>query len=210
MFEPNRSGLATKEPDQASESTRRAAVKPGIFNQRGSYIPQEPRTTHWTAATARWRSRKMDASRAKARLTRKSRPSDGGRGGKAARPVHPAKGVSARVPRVKARAGRPPIPANDTLPLPADEMTLPGSPELEEAVVAPDAAPDVDEAAEGEASEAVLASGETAEAGDDDDEADEEQEQATTERRRGEDEPASFLAMYFRDMAELDVLRPEQ
>jgi hypothetical protein len=43
MFEPNRSGLATKEPDQASESTRRAAVKPGIFNQRGSYIPQEPR-----------------------------------------------------------------------------------------------------------------------------------------------------------------------
>lgn len=28
MFEPNRSTLATKEPNQASESTRRAAVKP--------------------------------------------------------------------------------------------------------------------------------------------------------------------------------------
>ena len=28
--------------------------------------------------------------------------------------------------------------------------------------------------------------------------------------KRGDDEPASFLAMYFRDMAELDVLRPEQ
>ena len=34
----------------------------------------------------------------------------------------------------------------------------------------------------------------------------------TTAKRakRGDDEPASFLAMYFRDMAELDVLRPEQ
>lgn len=29
-------------------------------------------------------------------------------------------------------------------------------------------------------------------------------------RQPGEDEPQSFLAMYFRDMAELDVLRPEQ
>jgi RNA polymerase primary sigma factor len=29
-------------------------------------------------------------------------------------------------------------------------------------------------------------------------------------REAGEDEPQSFLAMYFRDMAELDVLRPEQ
>jgi RNA polymerase primary sigma factor len=33
-------------------------------------------------------------------------------------------------------------------------------------------------------------------------------EEATSERR--EEEPQSFLAMYFRDMAELDVLRPEQ
>jgi RNA polymerase primary sigma factor len=33
-------------------------------------------------------------------------------------------------------------------------------------------------------------------------------EEASTERR--EEEPQSFLAMYFRDMAELDVLRPEQ
>src|SRR4029079_7195417 len=103
MFQPNHSGVATIAADQASESTRRAAVKPGIFNQRGSYIPQEPRTTQWTAATARWRSRKTDASRAKARLVRKSRPSEGGRGAKAARPVHPTKGVSGRAPRVKAR-----------------------------------------------------------------------------------------------------------
>ena len=33
---------------------------------------------------------------------------------------------------------------------------------------------------------------------------------AATRKRRGDDEPASFLGMYFRDMAELDVLRPEQ
>ena len=32
----------------------------------------------------------------------------------------------------------------------------------------------------------------------------------TAKKKRGEEEPASFLAMYFRDMAELDVLRPEQ
>jgi hypothetical protein len=42
MFEPDRSDGATKEPDQASEFARRAAVKPGIFNQRSSYIPQGP------------------------------------------------------------------------------------------------------------------------------------------------------------------------
>jgi RNA polymerase sigma factor (sigma-70 family) len=37
---------------------------------------------------------------------------------------------------------------------------------------------------------------------------DEEATEGTTERK--EEEPQSFLAMYFRDMAELDVLRPEQ
>ena len=160
----------------------------------------------------------MDAIRAKARLTRKSRPSEGGRGAKAARPVHPAKAVSTRVPRVKARAGRPPIPANDTLPLPADEVVLGALPELEgeAAVLAGAAAPEVDAeetdvAAEGENADAALATtdGDAQEA--DDKEEEEEEEVATTaERRRGDDEPASFLAMYFRDMAVLDVLRPEQ
>jgi RNA polymerase primary sigma factor len=38
----------------------------------------------------------------------------------------------------------------------------------------------------------------------------EESEDEQTEARRTDDEPASFLGMYFRDMAELDVLRPEQ
>src|SRR6478672_1258856 len=100
----------------------------------------------------------MEASRAKARLTRKSRPSENGRGGKAARPVHPTKSVSGRMPRVvKARAGRPPIPANDTLPLPADEMGAAELPELEETKGAP--AVEGDEAAEGEANEAALSAG---------------------------------------------------
>ena len=44
----------------------------------------------------------------------------------------------------------------------------------------------------------------------DSDDAEDEEEEVTVERRKGDDEPASFLAMYFRDMAELDVLRPEQ
>jgi RNA polymerase primary sigma factor len=157
----------------------------------------------------------MDASRAKARLTRKSRPSDGGRGAKAARPAHPAKGVSARVPRVKARVGRPSIPANDTLPLTAEEV---GLPELSGMEVRPVEAPapeaEADEAIPGEASDAALSAGDSQESNDEEVEEEEEEEApegaTTAERRRGDDEPASFLAMYFRDMAELDVLRPEQ
>src|SRR5690349_1147853 len=98
----------------------------------------------------------MDASRAKARLTRKSRPSEGGRGAKAARPVHPAKGVSGRLPRiVKARAGRAPIPANDTVPLPAEEIEMAGIPEIEaEARVIEEAPPEADEV---DATEVALA-----------------------------------------------------
>jgi hypothetical protein len=159
---------------------------------------------------------KMDASRAMARLTRKSRPSDGGRGAKSARPVHSAKGVSGRAPRiVKARAGRPPIPANDTLPLPAEDIGLPGLPEMAaEASVTPEVElAETEDTGEVEATEAALASSESAESGqesDDEEEEEAEQEEVSTERRRGDDEPASFLAMYFRDMAELDVLRPEQ
>jgi RNA polymerase primary sigma factor len=111
------------------------------------------------------------------------------------------------MPRVvKARAGRPPIPANDTVPLPAEEMGLPEAPELEDEARAATPAAEGDEAAESEANETALAAGGTS----DDDDEDEADEEVTVERRRGDDEPASFLAMYFRDMAELDVLRPEQ
>jgi RNA polymerase primary sigma factor len=122
--------------------------------------------------------------------------------------------VSGRAPRVvKARAGRPPIPANDTSPLPADEMGLPGLPELAaEAAVTPEVElAETEDNGEVEASEAALAAGETAESGQESEEEEEaEEEDVVAERRRGDDEPASFLAMYFRDMAELDVLRPEQ
>jgi RNA polymerase primary sigma factor len=45
---------------------------------------------------------------------------------------------------------------------------------------------------------------------DDEDEGEELETQGTDKRKRAEEEPTSFLAMYFRDMAELDVLRPEQ
>jgi RNA polymerase primary sigma factor len=38
----------------------------------------------------------------------------------------------------------------------------------------------------------------------------EEVDEEQIEAKRADDEPASFLGMYFRDMAELDVLRPEQ
>src|SRR5690242_10101447 len=100
MFEPNRSAPATKEPDQASKSTRRAAVKPGIFAPRGSYIPQGAKASAGPQHGLDGEPQKMDASRAKARLTRKSRPSDGGRGAKAPRPIAQAKGMSGRVPRV--------------------------------------------------------------------------------------------------------------
>jgi RNA polymerase primary sigma factor len=123
--------------------------------------------------------------------------------------------VSSRVPRVvKTRPGRPPIPANDTLPLPADEVGLP--PEMAAEMPATDEVdiPEGEETAEVEASETALAAGDSTEgaeaADDDDDDEEAESEEASTERRRGDDEPASFLAMYFRDMAELDVLRPEQ
>jgi RNA polymerase primary sigma factor len=157
----------------------------------------------------------MDAIRVKARLNRKSRPSDGGRGAKAARPVHPVKGVAGRVPRVvKARAGRPPIPANDTIPLPPDEIGLPALPEAEIEAVATAtvtaAAPEGEEAGEGEASEAALVAADPPDGEADADEEEEEEEETTVKRKPGDDEPASFLAMYFRDMAELDVLRPEQ
>src|SRR4029077_12255208 len=52
-------------------------------------------------------------------------------------------------------------------------------------------------------------------AGDDADEDQDEDEdevvvEADAKKRRGDEERASFLAMSFRDMAELDVLRPEQ
>jgi len=169
---------------------------------------------------------KMDVRGAKARSVRKARPVDGGHKAKAARAVG-----AHRAPRdVKTKSSgkspeasvRPPIPANDTLPLPAEMLDLTGLPpeELGSEVVL-GAAPSVE--IEGDETEEVTegadvqaAAVESAEVDADADEDREEQEEeeapagAVAKRKRGDDEPASFLAMYFRDMAELDVLRPEQ
>jgi RNA polymerase primary sigma factor len=123
---------------------------------------------------------------------------------------------------VKTRGGRIPAPANDTLP-PEAEMAAAGLPDeaaMEPqamAEVAPDAevlAPGVDP---GETEEAMADAGridvtdeDRDEDDDDEDEGEELETQGTDKRKRAEEEPTSFLAMYFRDMAELDVLRPEQ
>ncbi len=171
---------------------------------------------------------KMDVRGAKARSVRKARPMDGGHKAKAAR----AAGTR-RVPRdVKAKSSvkspavpvRPAIPANDTLPLSVDMLDLRGLSEpagapLEELGVVLGAGPAVE--IEGEETEEVAESADlqtgAAEAADADEDEEEEEAQVeaapgatTNKRKRGDDEPASFLAMYFRDMAELDVLRPEQ
>jgi RNA polymerase primary sigma factor len=60
--------------------------------------------------------------------------------------------------------------------------------------------------------ESVAVAGVTEEVEEAEEEDDEEAVESSpaTRRPRGDDEPASFLGMYFRDMAELDVLRPEQ
>jgi len=147
---------------------------------------------------------------------------------KAARPN--GRGRLTRV--VKTRGGKLPAPANDTVPV-ANDTTAPEvltdaaiEVEGELANVAAALAGDaVDAPMSGKdlPGESALLETEVAEAGedaaseaepDDEDEAEEaiEEVAATTtpKRKRSEDEPASFLAMYFRDMAELDVLRPEQ
>jgi RNA polymerase primary sigma factor len=170
---------------------------------------------------------KMDVRGAKARSVRKARPIDGGHKAKAAR----AAGAH-RAPRdVKAKSSvksataksstlpvRPAIPANDTLP--TELLDLPGGALEElatEAILG--AAPSVE--IEGDETEEVadvqVAVAEAAEVDPDAEEDQEEQEEeeapagaVAAKRKRADDEPASFLAMYFRDMAELDVLRPEQ
>jgi RNA polymerase primary sigma factor len=124
---------------------------------------------------------------------------------------------------VKARGGRVPAPANDTLPPEADVQTN----VQEEAVLESGLIPAEEPTAllDEPAGEAVpgddameMAGGEDAALESQDEDEDEEAAESESEeggeraakRKRADEEPASFLAMYFRDMAELDVLRPEQ
>jgi RNA polymerase primary sigma factor len=157
----------------------------------------------------------MGARGAKVKLARKARAGEVSRKRPTARPGRDTKVKQAAVKGFSTQ-GRAPVPANDTA-LEPDAMGLPsGVPVLDELVepeaelgATPDVAIETDETDE--------VSGVTAEAAaDDDEDEDEEEEEGEAQgdgaraKRRGDEEPASFLAMYFRDMAELDVLRPEQ
>ncbi|HVZ86697.1 MAG TPA: sigma-70 family RNA polymerase sigma factor [Polyangia bacterium] len=119
--------------------------------------------------------------------------------------------VSGKFPTARAPM---PAPANDTVPLNAEPEVIAGAvPPMDELETEDlGATPGV----EMEAEETEEVAGEihaAAEEADEDEEEDEDGEAeptAETKKRRGDEEPASFLAMYFRDMAELEVLRPEQ
>ena len=167
----------------------------------------------------------MNRSMGKARSSRKQRL-DGAHKGRPARP-------GGRVPRVvKARGAAVPVPANDT----ALDVRRADA-EIAETIVSPDlmGAPldaehgdehallaqgvgAVEELEIAGAADAVVEVEEVDAEAEVETDADEETEEIDTElaagaagkKKRSEDEPASFLAMYFRDMAELDVLRPEQ
>jgi RNA polymerase primary sigma factor len=133
---------------------------------------------------------------------------------------------------VKARGAAVAVPANDTAlevdrDLPANQVEAGANPvappsadaELREASLTGEEGggpvEEIEMAATGEAAietDEVDADGE-AEADADAEETEEidaELSAAAGKKKRGEEEPTSFLAMYFRDMAELDVLRPEQ
>ncbi|MDB4979732.1 MAG: hypothetical protein JWM82_484, partial [Myxococcales bacterium] len=141
---------------------------------------------------------------------RKPRLNDAERRAKAARPAG-----RGRLPRVvKAKGAKLPRPANDTVP-PDLELADPAI--LDEAVLGNETGgetgkeivvAEAEAELEPETAEADGAEAETEEASEDEEVA--EEAAAPTKRSRSDDEPASFLAMYFRDMAELDVLRPEQ
>jgi RNA polymerase primary sigma factor len=158
---------------------------------------------------------KMSARGAKVKLARKGRPAEASRklsSTLARRPGGNVKGDARVKLPAKSFSARAPIPANDTLP--ADAVGLPAADpavdELEPEALG--ATPGVE--IEADETDEVTGEVRAAEAEDQSD-ADEEQDEdgapeTATKRRRGDDEPASFLAMYFRDMAELDVLRPEQ
>jgi RNA polymerase primary sigma factor len=150
---------------------------------------------------------KMSARGVKVKLTRKGRP-EAGRKPASTLARRPAREVKAKVAgKPFPVAARAPVPANDTL-LPPDAVG-PTADELEVETLG--ATPVV----EIEADETDEVAGEVrADAAEDSADEDEDEDEATeadaNKKRRGDDEPASFLAMYFRDMAELDVLRPEQ
>jgi RNA polymerase primary sigma factor len=160
----------------------------------------------------------MSARGIKVKLARKGRPAEAARKPAPTLGRRPARDAKAKVPATR------PVPANDTLPLSAEAMGLPaGDPAVDELEVegvlgaTPGVEIQTDETEEvaGDVPVVEAAADEDAAESEEDEEEDEEEEaapevSATKKKVRGDEEPASFLAMYFRDMAELDVLRPEQ
>jgi SAM-dependent methyltransferase len=173
------------------------------------------------ASARSWEMDAMDRTVVKSKgITRRPRPSG----------AELRRDKSARRPRTgrasaKADRAASPQPANDQVGEPemaapefeaieamADvPMTLEGTPDvplgedLELDVAPASTADDLADADDDEDEEPVAARGETSER-----EASDEEESEAAPAERREEEPQSFLAMYFRDMAELEVLRPEQ
>jgi RNA polymerase primary sigma factor len=162
----------------------------------------------------------MDRTEGKARSPRKHRVSESLRKVKAARTG--ARTVVARAVKSRGTTVVVPSPANDTLPPgmsggPGDEPMLEPEAlagEIDLAEELPEAAAELAETGTEEATEAAEEHAEAADASNEDDDAESEETEVVAEgagkKKRGDEEPTSFLAMYFRDMAELDVLRPEQ
>jgi RNA polymerase primary sigma factor len=152
----------------------------------------------------------METRDARSRSSRKPRLAEAERRAKAARPAG-----RSRVTRVvKAKGAKLPGPANDTVP---SDLELADPAILDEAVLGNDVGKEesVPEAAaaalEPEVADVEVAdAAEEAEVEEEEADVEEVEVEAKVKRARSDDEPASFLAMYFRDMAELDVLRPEQ
>ncbi len=153
----------------------------------------------------------MNRAVGKTKLARKSRGADVVTTGTIVKGLSPSR-----------RSGLSPsalTPANDTGVAPVSEFDLDGS--LPEVVLAEGVSGLLDTTVAGGSdadsthSEGLVTNADSGEDGEDQEEPDEVAEQevragSTDRTRRSADEPASFLGMYFRDMAELDVLRPEQ
>jgi len=108
---------------------------------------------------------------------------------------------------VRGRAGK----RVATAPLPEDGAEADHDAALDEIALSGSEEPEVDttllEAAEESPAEDELEASSSDEESDEDDEAEEKPE---SDKRSSRDEPSSYLSMYFRDMARLAVLRPQE
>jgi RNA polymerase sigma factor (sigma-70 family) len=165
--------------------------------------------------------RKMKAREAKSRSPRKTRSVGSARKAKSARTVGGSRKRPAHGKSASPAASPLLVPANDTLPIdaipdaveglvgPIDEIDaeLGATPSGDIVVGETEEVADIAAESDGEEIEVVAAA---ADEDEDAEEDDSEEPVAVKRNKKGDEEPASFLAMYFRDMAELEVLRPEE